>query len=94
MLSLVTDDIERWEVGAPTPVRGKPALDREIRPGPDVRQLETEVTRTVEEGSVVVAEGTVRVHKNDGNVIHVRYCDVFEFEGEKIRRATAYAIVV
>ncbi len=94
MLTLVTDDIERWEVGAPTPSRGKKELDRDIRPGPDVVKLESNVTRMVEEGDVVVAEGTVEVHKENGNVIAVRYLDLFEFDGGKIQRVTAYTVVV
>lgn len=94
MLALTTDDVERWEVGAPTRTRGKKELDREIRPGPEVTELRSHVTRMTEEGNVVVAEGMVEVIKKDGVVIRVQFCDIFEFEGEKIKRLTAFTSVV
>ena len=94
MLPLLTDDVERWEVGAPTRTHGKTEFERDMAPGPDVARLTNKVDRMVEEGSVVVAEGRVEVSKKDGSVIHVRYCNVYEFDGERVKRITAYAVVV
>ena len=94
MLPLLTDDVERWEVGAPRPARGKKEFEQEMRPGPDVVGLQSDVARVIEEGDAVVAEGTVRVNKKDGSTINVRFCTIFDFDGERVKRLTAFAIVV
>ena len=94
MLPMLTDDVERWEVGAPQSTRGKKEFEQEMAPGPDVTDLREEITRMVEEGNVVACEGKVRVSKKDGKVINVRFCNLYEFEGEKVKRITAYGIVV
>lgn len=94
MLGLFTDDIERWEVGAPTRTHGKAEFEKEVLPGPEVVRLGIRVDKMIEEGSVVVAEGLAQVFKKDGSKIDVQYCDIFEFEGDKVRRITAYGSVV
>lgn len=94
MLGLFTDDIERWEVGAPNRTHGKVEFEKEVLPGPDVARLGNRIDRMVEEGNVVVAEGLAQVVKEDGTAINIQFCDIFEFEGEKIRRITAYGAVV
>ena len=94
MLELFTDDVERWEVGSEKRTHGKVEFENEVLPGPDVVRLGIQVSRTVEEGNVVVAEGLAQIFKKDGVRIDVQYCDIFEFEGEKVRRITAYGAVV
>ena len=94
MLGLFTDDVERWEVGATKRTHGKAEFEKEVLPGPDVVRLGIQVDRTVEEGNFVVAEGLAQIFKKDGVRIDVQYCDIFEFEGEKVRRITAYGAVV
>ncbi len=94
MLELFTEDIERWEVGAPHRTHGKAEFEKEVLPGPEVVRLGNRVEKLIEEGSVVVAEGRAQVFKKDGSILDIQYCDVFEFDGEKIRRITAYGSVV
>ena len=94
MLSLFTDDVERWEVGTVTRTHGKVEFEKEVLPGPEVDRLGMDLHRTIEEGNVVVAEGLAHITKKDGATINVQFCDVFEFEGEKVRRITAYGAVV
>lgn len=94
MLPMLTDDIERWEVGAPKRTRGKLEFETEMRPSDDVTRLTDQLLRLVEEGNVVVAEGKVQVFKKDGTVINVQYCNVHEFEGERVKRITSYGNVV
>jgi ketosteroid isomerase-like protein len=94
MLDLFTDDVERWEVGAVNRTHGKAEFEKEVLPGPDVVRLGMKVDRTIEEGNVVVAEGLAHIFKKDGGKIDVQFCDVFEFEGNKVRRITAYGAVV
>jgi uncharacterized protein len=94
MLDLFTDDVERWEVGTKKRTHGKVEFEREVLPGPDVVRLGIQVDRTIEEGNVVVAEGLAHISKKGEVTIDVQYCDIFEFEGEKVRRITAYGAVV
>lgn len=94
MLDLFTDDIERWEVGAPTRTHGKAEFEKEVLPGDEVARLGMRVDKVIEEGSVVVAEGLAQIFKKDGSTVSVQFCDIFEFEGEKVRRITAYGAVV
>ena len=94
MLALFTDDVERWEVGAPNRTHGKVEFEKEVLPGPDVVRLGMRVDKIIEEGNLVAAEGLAHVFKKDGSKIAVQFCDIFEFEGEKVRRITAYGVVV
>jgi uncharacterized protein len=70
--------------------RGKQAFDKEIENDAFVGSPEIVVTRMIEEGDVVVAEGSVRTHKRDGDALSLRFCDVFVMEAGKIRRLTSY----
>lgn len=94
MLDLFTDDIDRWEVGAPIRTHGKVAFEKEVLPGPEVDRLAIRIDKMIEEGNVVVAEGLAEIFKKDGSTVKVQYCDIFEFAGEKVRRITAYGAVV
>jgi ketosteroid isomerase-like protein len=94
MLGLFTDDVERWEVGTDKRTHGKVEFENQVLPGPDVERLGIRIDKMIEEGDVVVAEGLAHIFKRDGETIVVQYCDIFEFEGEKVRRITAYGSVV
>ena len=48
------------------------------------------VSRLVDEGGVVVAEGSVRCARAAGGFLNVVFCDVFEMQESKIRRLTSY----
>ena len=91
LFSFMTDDIERHEVGSPERTKGKEAFERNMKPGPDVASMRFNLTRMTEEGSVVVSEGTVLLTKKDGSSMNVQFCDIFEFDGEKVRRLTSFA---
>jgi ketosteroid isomerase-like protein len=54
---------------------------------------EITVSRLLEEGDVVVAEGTVRAPKEDGTVLNLIFCDVFDMRDGKIRRLVSYLVV-
>jgi ketosteroid isomerase-like protein len=42
------------------------------------------------ENDVVIAEGSVRTQKRDGEVLSLRFCDVFVMQGGKIKGVTSY----
>jgi ketosteroid isomerase-like protein len=89
ILACLTDDVECLIPGA-FHVRGKPTFDREIESDEFLGAPEIDVARLVEEGEVVVAEGTVRARRKDGAVWTLAFCDVFEKRGDRIRRLTSY----
>jgi ketosteroid isomerase-like protein len=89
ILSCLTDDVE-WEIPGMFHSRGKAAFDREIENDAFVGHPDIVVTRIIEEGNVVMAEGSVRTQKRDGGELRLRFCDVFLMEAGKIKRLTSY----
>ena len=89
ILSCLTDDVE-WEIPGMFHSRGKTAFDREIENEAFVGKPEITVTRLVEEADVVVAEGSVRTQRRDGDRLNLRFCDVFLMQTGKIRHLTSY----
>jgi ketosteroid isomerase-like protein len=71
-------------------VQGKAAFDKEIENEAFVGRPTITTTRLVEEGDVVVAEGTARARKKEGGVLLVRFCDVFVFRDGHIAKLTSY----
>ena len=89
ILSCLTDDIE-WVIPGMFQSRGKAAFDREIENEAFVGRPEITVTRLVEEADVVVAEGSIRTQRREGEVLTVRFCDDFVIRAGKIRHLTSY----
>jgi ketosteroid isomerase-like protein len=92
---LLADDVEwiEWGDGVPpTGVRtkGKAAFIQNF--GSD--ELHCEISRLTEENNVVVAEGTVRVHKKEGRELRVQFCNIFELENGKITRKSSFGALV
>ena len=91
ILGCLTDDVA-WEMPPHFSLSGKAAFDEAIE-NPDSPGLpEIRVSRLVEEGDVVVAEGAVRAALRDGGEIDALFCDVFEFRGEEICRLVTYQV--
>ena len=89
ILGCLTDDVT-WYMPPYFDLSGKAAFDdaieHEAAPGlPDIR-----LTRLVEEGDVVVAEGAVQADLNAGGRIDALFCDVFHFRGDRICRLVTY----
>ena len=95
LASLLADDVEwvEWADGVPPSgavTRGKEAFTRNY--GDD--ELTGHITRMIEEGNVVVAEGTVRVKKKDGRTFHVQYCNIYELKDGKVKRKSSYGALL
>jgi uncharacterized protein len=91
ILGCLTDDVG-WEMPPYFSLSGRTAFDEAIEhdasPGlPDIRLI-----RLVEEGDVVVAEGTVQAALADGGSIDALFCDVFHFRDDKICRLVTYQV--
>ena len=89
ILECLTDDVE-WIVPGAFHVRGKQAFEGEIENDAFTGVPEIDVARMIEQDDVVVAEGTVRAHRKDGELLTLAMCDVFDMRGGKIRRLTSY----
>jgi uncharacterized protein len=93
ILACLTEDVV-WVMPGAFYLTGKDAFGREVRNPAFVGNPTIAVTRTVEEGNVVVAEGTVRCNKTDGGVLNAVFCDVFIFTDTRIRHLTSYLMEV
>jgi ketosteroid isomerase-like protein len=93
VLSCLADDVE-WLIPGMFHVTGKEAFDREIENDAFVGSPTIAVTRLVEEGDVVVAEGTVRSTKRDGGVLNLVFCDVFVMRDAQVRHLTSYLMEI
>lgn len=91
VLACLTDDVE-WILPGAFHLSGKEAFDREIENPAFSGRPDIAVTRFVEEGDAVVAEGTVRAHWADGRPFQAAFCDVFLLAGGKIRKLTSYVL--
>jgi ketosteroid isomerase-like protein len=89
VLACLTDDVE-WEVPGAFHLTGKAAFDAEIENPAFTGSPVIAVTRTTEENDVVVAEGTVRTQRRDGEVVHLRFCDVFVMRDARIASLCSY----
>ena len=93
ILSCLTDDVE-WEIPGMFHSLGKAAFDKEIENEAFVGRPDIAVNRLIEEGDVVVAEGSVRAQKRDGGALSLRFCDVFVMQAGKIKRLTSYLMEI
>jgi uncharacterized protein len=89
ILSTLTDDVE-WEMPGYFHHHGKEAFDKEIENEAFTGKPVIHITRLVEEGSIVVAEGEVKAQMKNGVVLHAMFCDVFHFKKDKIAKLTTY----
>lgn len=89
ILSCLTDDIV-WEMPGYYLHKGKDAFDAEIENPHADGHPQIEIFRMIEDGNIVVAEGSVKAKLKGGNMIDAVFCDVFHFTGEKISKLTSY----
>ena len=93
VLSCLTDDVE-WEIPGAFHVTGKAAFDKEIENDAFVGPPSITTSRMTEDNDVVVAEGSVRTQKVGGDVLSLRFCDVFVMQDGKIRQLISYLMEV
>lgn len=92
ILACLAEDVE-WVCPGAFHLTGKKAFDSEIEGQGAAGPPEIVVTRLVEEGDVVVAEGSVRNALKDGGVLSLVYCDVFVMQEGLIRHLTSYLMM-
>ncbi|MGH7399522.1 MAG: nuclear transport factor 2 family protein [Candidatus Rokuibacteriota bacterium] len=89
ILSCLTEDVE-WDMPGAFHLVGKDAFDGEIENDAFVGSPVITIGRMVEENDVVVAEGTVRARRRDGELLNAVFCDVFAMKNGRISRLTTY----
>ena len=89
ILSCLTDNVV-WEMPGAYLHNGKAAFDREIKNPNADGHPDISVNRLVEEGNIIVAEGTVKAKMKDGSELDAVFCDVFHFTDGKISKLTSY----
>lgn len=89
VLACLTDDVE-WEVPGSFHVKGKESFDFEIENPEFVGRPAITITRLLEDGNIVVAEGSVHQHRRNGGVLDLRFCDVFVMREGRIAKLVSY----
>jgi|SRR5690606_34436338 len=89
ILECLTDDVV-WIMPGFINLRGKEAFDKEIENDAFTGKPEIKLLRMIEENDVVIAEGTVKAHFKNGNLLNAVFCDVFEMQNSKIKKLSTY----
>jgi len=89
ILSCLNEDVV-WEMPGFFHHEGVKAFDKEIENPNADGNPEITITRLIEEGNIVVAEGAVKAKLKGGNLIDAVFCDVFHFTNGKISKLTTY----
>src|SRR4051794_23292254 len=89
VIACLTDDVE-WEVPGSFFLKGKAAFDVEIENPEFEGRPSITITRIVEDGDIVVAEGSVHSHRKGGVPLDLRFCDIFVMREGRIAKLTSY----
>lgn len=92
ILSCLTEDVI-WEMPGYFHHEGITAFDAEIENPNADGHPEIEIINMVEEGNIVVAEGTVKAKMKDGSKLDAVFCDVFHFREDKICKLSTYLMM-
>jgi ketosteroid isomerase-like protein len=89
ILACLTDDVE-WVIPGHVHRMGKPDFSLEMDNPEAAGPPEITVGRMLEEGDVVVAEGSVRQPLRNGKYAELVFCDVFEMRDSRISKLISY----
>jgi uncharacterized protein len=91
ILACLTDDVT-WDMPPHFTLSGRIAFDQAIENEASPGLPEIQLTRLIEEGDIVVAEGAVQAALKAGGRIDALFCDVFHFRDDKICRLVTYQV--
>jgi len=91
ILSCLTEDVA-WRIPGMFEVRGKAEFANHIVDEGFVGKPVITVSRLTEENDVVIAEGSVRAPREDGDILDLAFCDVFEMRDARIARLVSYLV--
>jgi uncharacterized protein len=91
ILACLTDDVT-WEMPPYFKLSGRTAFDNAIENDASPGLPDIQLTRLIEEGDIVVAEGAVQAALKAGGRIDALFCDVFHFRDDKICHLVTYQV--
>jgi ketosteroid isomerase-like protein len=91
ILACLTEDVT-WEMPPHFKLSGRAAFDDAIENDASPGVTAIQLTRLIEEGDVVVAEGAVQATLKAGGGIDALFCDVFHFRGGKVCGLVTYQV--
>jgi len=91
ILACLTEDVT-WQMPPYFELSGRTAFDDAIENDASPGLPDIQLTRLVEEGDIVVAEGAVQAELKAGGRIDALFCDVFHFRDDKICQLVTYQV--
>ena len=91
ILSCLSEDII-WDVQGAFHLQGKENFDKNIENDAFEGSPTITIIRLLEDGNIVVAEGTVTCKMKNGGLMDAVFCEIFHFENGKIKQLTTYHI--
>ena len=81
-----------WDVQGAFHIEGKDNFDKNIENDAFEGSPTIKIIRLLEDGNIVVAEGTVKCKMKNGGLMDAVFCEIFHFENGKIKQLTTYHI--
>lgn len=91
ILSCLSEDII-WDVQGAFHIQGKDNFDKNIENDAFEGSPTIKIILLIEDGNIVVAEGTVKSKMKNGGLMDAAFCEIFHFENGKIKQLTTYHI--
>ena len=91
ILSCLTEDVIFELVGFFN-LKGKDQFDKELNNEAADGNPTITISQLIEEGDIVVAEGTVKCKLKNGGIMNALFCEIFHFDNGKVKKLTTYHI--
>lgn len=90
-LDYCAEDV-RWIMGGESSLIGKEQLRKAMTSAPEQEPPQITVRNIIEEGDMVVCDGTMKMKKLDGTMLDGMFCDVYRIQDGKIVELTSYVV--
>lgn len=92
-VSLCAEDAV-WNIIGDQRLEGKKAIADFMEPTRSADSMEMGIEETIQEGNKVASTGYMMMPTKEGNKSEMRFCDLYEFEAEKIKKITSYIVEI
>lgn len=89
ILDNLSNDIE-WNMVGGAKMKGKDEVRKELQQMGGVKMLDMETLHIICEDHFAAVDGRMRMLDQSGAEKSYAYCDVYEFEGPRIKKMTSY----
>lgn len=90
ILSYMTDDVT-WRMLGDDPLNGKDNM-RAMFANADMQLLSSTKDHFIVDGDTVAVDGEVVCKGQNGELMNMYYCDIYDLENGKVKRMTTYAV--